>query len=129
MREGQQSCLAYAYASCDSLTRSDLCRGPQEYQAALQNEDYAKAAALRDEGAVGLAGWWVAEDKDDPHGHLLHITPGFGRYIGYAYTPTELAQAAVSHLALLDAAHKLTMVPQTATKQNMLGPCKVNNRQ
>jgi len=61
----------------------------------VESEEYATAARLRDEGAVGLPGWWVADNKEDPKGHLLRITTGFGRYVGYAYTPHDLAQAEV----------------------------------
>jgi len=61
----------------------------------LDSEDYSTAARLRDEGATGLPGWWVADNKDDPKGHLLRISTGFGRYVGYAYTPQDLAQAEV----------------------------------
>ena len=62
---------------------------------ALQEEDYTEAARLRDQGAAGLTGWWVADNQDDPKGHLLRISTGFGRYVGYAYTPQDLAQAEV----------------------------------
>ena len=61
----------------------------------MDSEDYSTAARLRDEGATGLPGWWVADNKDDPKGHLLRISTGFGRYVGYAYTPQDLAQAEV----------------------------------
>lgn len=67
----------------------------QSYHEALVSEDYSTAARLRDEGATGLPGWWVADNKDDPKGHLLRISTGFGRYVGYAYTPQDLAQAEV----------------------------------
>ena len=68
---------------------------------ALEEEDYAEAARLRDQGAAGLLGWWVAENSDDPKGHLLRVSTGFGRYVGYAYTPQDLAQAEVSRQTLL----------------------------
>ena len=68
----------------------------QGYSKALQEENYAEAAKLRDQGAAGLPGWWVADNKEDPKGHLLRISTGFGRYVGYAYTPQDLAQAEVS---------------------------------
>lgn len=55
-----------------------------------------KAAKLRDAAAAGLPGWWVAENKEDPTGHLLHIVPGFSRYVGYAFSPKDLARAEVS---------------------------------
>ena len=72
-----------------------LWRWLQDYTKALQEEDYAEAARLRDQGAAGLRGWWVADNQEDPRGHLLRITTGFGRYMGYAYTPHDLAQAEV----------------------------------
>ena len=67
----------------------------QDYRDALQSEDYARAARLRDQAAVGLPGWWVTDNKGDPEGHLLHITTTFGRYVGFAFTPLELAEAHV----------------------------------
>ncbi len=79
---------AVAHSPCDV---SSL----QSYREALDSEDYSTAARLRDEGATGLPGWWVADNKDDPKGHLLRISTGFGRYVGYAYTPQDLAQAEV----------------------------------
>ena len=71
------------------------CDTLQGVRAAVEAEDYAQAASLRDQGAVGLQGWWVADNKEDPKGHLLRIATGFGRYIGFAYTPQDLAQAEV----------------------------------
>lgn len=78
----------------DQLNANDVVEQVLEgYTKALQEEDYAEAARLRDQGAAGLRGWWVADNKEDPGGHLLRITTGFGRYMGYAYTPQDLAQA------------------------------------
>ncbi len=78
-----------------SLTHGRDVSSLQSYREALDSEDYSTAARLRDEGATGLPGWWVADNKDDPKGHLLRISTGFGRYVGYAYTPQDLAQAEV----------------------------------
>lgn len=78
----------------DDLNGTDVVEEVMEsYHEALVSEDYSTAARLRDEGATGLPGWWVADNKDDPKGHLLRISTGFGRYVGYAYTPQDLAQA------------------------------------
>ncbi|DBA90259.1 TPA: hypothetical protein ACH3X1_003551 [Trebouxia sp. C0004] len=78
----------------DDLNGTDVVEEVTEtYREALDSEDYGTAARLRDEGATGLPGWWVADNKDDPNGHLLRISTGFGRYVGYAYTPQDLAQA------------------------------------
>lgn len=78
----------------DDLNGTDVVEEVMEsYREALESEDYGSAARLRDEGATGLPGWWVADNKDDPQGHLLRISTGFGRYVGYAYTPQDLAQA------------------------------------
>ncbi|DBB05907.1 TPA: hypothetical protein ACH3X3_009907 [Trebouxia sp. C0006] len=78
----------------DDLNGTDVVEEVMEsYREALDSEDYSTAARLRDEGATGLPGWWVADNKDDPKGHLLRISTGFGRYVGYAYTPQDLAQA------------------------------------
>lgn len=78
----------------DDLNAGDAVEEVLEgVRAAVEAEDYAQAASLRDQGAVGLQGWWVADNKEDPKGHLLRIATGFGRYIGFAYTPQDLAQA------------------------------------
>lgn len=68
----------------------------QDYVEAVQSEDYSKAASLRDAGATGLLGWWVSQNKEGGQGHLLHISPGFSRYVGYAFSPKDLARAEVS---------------------------------
>ncbi len=78
-----------------SLTQGCDVSSLQSYRDALDSEDYGTAARLRDEGATGLPGWWVADNNNDPKGHLLRISTGFGRYVGYAYTPQDLAQAEV----------------------------------
>lgn len=75
---------------------------------AVESEDYSKAAELRDAGAAGLPGWWVAENKDDPKGHLLHVVPAFSRYVGYAFSPKDLARAEVSNIALFPVASTFT---------------------
>ena len=85
----------YKVCSILSLTHGFVASSLQSYREALDSEDYSTAARLRDEGATGLPGWWVADNKDDPKGHLLRISTGFGRYVGYAYTPQDLAQAEV----------------------------------
>ena len=80
---------------CANLKFLTVFGGLQSYRDALESEDYSTAASLRDQGAAGLPGWWVADSADDPRGHLLRISVGFGRYVGYAYTPQDLAQAEV----------------------------------
>lgn len=90
--------LSQATAMWPLITFQTLWHWLQGYTKALQEEDYAAAARLRDQGAAGLRGWWVADNKEDPKGHLLRITTGFGRYMGYAYTPQDVAQAEVLSL-------------------------------
>jgi hypothetical protein len=50
----------------------------------------ADAARLRDESGVGLSGWWVGRGTGDSLGHLLRVTPDFGRWVGQVYTPRDL---------------------------------------
>ncbi|KAK9809054.1 hypothetical protein WJX72_008588 [[Myrmecia] bisecta] len=73
------------------LEQDSVAQIMEELETALQNEDYATAARLRDEGGAGLVGWWCAHQEGDPFGHLLRIAPQFGRFNGLAYTPTDLA--------------------------------------
>ena len=67
-------------------------RCSQEYNAALEREDYGEAARLRDAGGLGLAGWWHARSDADPCAHLLRIAPDFGRLSGLMYTSRDLAE-------------------------------------
>ena len=67
----------------------------QELQGALEREDYAGAAALRDGGCAGLVGWWHSRAEDDPVGHILRITPDFGRYTAVKYSAQDLAEMKV----------------------------------
>ncbi len=67
----------------------------QELQGALEREDYAGAAQLRDGGCAGLVGWWHSRAEDDPVGHILRITPDFGRYTAVKYSAQDLAEMKV----------------------------------
>lgn len=67
----------------------------QELNTALANEDYGKAAELRDSGCAGLIGWWHSRADGDPHGHLLRISPDFGRYEAVMYSPRDFAELKV----------------------------------
>eukprot|EP00889_Picochlorum_renovo_P006000 jgi/Picre1/33030/NNA_008357.t1 len=61
---------------------------------AIQQEEYGEAAALRDEGGIGLLGWWVGkEGDDDAQGHLVVVTRDFSRYVAHAFTGYSLARA------------------------------------
>lgn len=75
------------------LYKKDEVRGVVEgLRSALQTEDYSQAALLRDDGFAALQGWWCGQADGDPNGHLLRITPEFGRWTGKIYTPRELAE-------------------------------------
>ena len=74
-----------------------MCRR-QELQGALEREDYAGAARLRDGGCAGLVGWWHSRAEDDPVGHILRITPDFGRYTAVKYSAQDLAEMKVLRL-------------------------------
>ena len=39
---------------------------------------------------MGLSGWWVGRGTGDSLGHLLRVTPDFGRWVGQVYTPRDL---------------------------------------
>ena len=73
----------------------------QELQEALEREDYAGAAQLRDGGCAGLVGWWHSRAEDDPVGHILRITPDFGRYTAVKYSAQDLAEMKVLHQSCL----------------------------
>ena len=72
----------------------------QAYRKALAEEDYETAMHLRDEGGLGLVGWWFASScnvrGNTPH--LLRVSPGYNRLVFEAFTPSELAQEFVSSL-------------------------------
>ena len=70
-------------------------RAVQELQLAVEQEDYARAAELRDSGCAGLLGWWHSRAEDDPVGHILRIAPDFGRYTAVKYTAQDLAELKV----------------------------------
>jgi Cyclin D1 binding domain len=67
----------------------------KDMQTAIEEERYTDAAALRDAGGAGLLGWWAGRaETDDPHGHLIHVSADFGRYVAHAYTGINLAELA-----------------------------------
>lgn len=78
----------------DTLVSKDVVAAVlKELNVALESEQYARAAQLRDEGGAGLLGWWCGRgSEDDPYGHLLHMTAEFGRYVGTAYQARDLAE-------------------------------------
>eukprot|EP00887_Chlorella_sp_A99_P003539 scaffold7.g3539.t1 len=86
----------------DEIEAADVVGGPggvlAQLDAAVAEERYADAAALRDAGGAGLLGWWVGRGgREDYQGHLLHITPDFGRYVGHAFTAADVARLASQH--------------------------------
>jgi hypothetical protein len=79
--------------------RQAMLRSPQEMDRALEEERYGEAATLRDQGGVGLMGWWAGRGEDDAVGHVVRITPEFGRYVAQAFTARDLADSTVSAAA------------------------------
>jgi hypothetical protein len=72
--------------------RDALARVREDLARAVEREDFGAAAALRDASGGPLEGWWVGKGLEgDPVGHLLHIEPGFGRWVGTACTARDLA--------------------------------------
>ena len=66
--------------------------GVQDYKEAIQDEDFSKAAHLRDWGNTSLVGWWWPQSNDPRNpGHLLRIVPALNHYVGVAYSPVELS--------------------------------------
>ena len=64
----------------------------QEYDTALENQEYQEAARLRDEAAVGLRGWWYLQSSSTENpSHLLRIRQAFDRYVLLAYSPQDIA--------------------------------------
>jgi hypothetical protein len=47
----------------------------RELAAALSQERYGDAAALRDKGWARLEGWWACVSPQHPLGHLLRVYP------------------------------------------------------
>lgn len=69
----------------------------QNYNAALETEDFREAARIRDEGAVGLRGWWYLQSSSAENpSHLLRVRQTFNRYIFAAYSPEHIAEIHVS---------------------------------
>ena len=70
--------------------RKSLCL--QEYNTAVQTEDFKVAARLRDEAAISLRGWWHMQSSSAENpGHLLRIRQAFDRYVLLAYSPQDIA--------------------------------------
>ena len=44
---------------------------------------------------AGLVGWWHSRAEDDPVGHILRITPDFGRYTAVKDSAQDLAEMKV----------------------------------
>jgi hypothetical protein len=76
-------------ATCASLeARDTTLEIERAFQAAIEEERYADAAKLRDEGGRRVLGWWVGrEGPDDMTGHLVEVRRGVGRYVGVALDP------------------------------------------
>lgn len=69
----------------------------QEYNTAVQTEDFREAARLRDEAAISLRGWWHMQSSSAENpGHLLRIRQAFDRYVLLAYSPQDIANIHVS---------------------------------
>ncbi|GAB4812968.1 hypothetical protein N2152v2_000014 [Parachlorella kessleri] len=82
-------------ARLEELAKQDIVGEVVEgMDKALEEERYAEAAMLRDAGGVGLLGWWAGRSEEDSTGHVVRVTPEFGRYVATAYTARELADAA-----------------------------------
>jgi hypothetical protein len=56
---------------------------------------YADAARIRDDSYSGIVGWWAGRGEQDPYGHLLHVSAGYGCYTGRAYLPRQLTEIRV----------------------------------
>ncbi|GMH35156.1 hypothetical protein BSKO_03024 [Bryopsis sp. KO-2023] len=65
----------------------------QDLAAAINQERYADAARLRDEGHSALEGWWVARGLDDPCGQMVHIRSDYSRYVARVYSTKDIAEA------------------------------------
>lgn len=65
----------------------------QSYADAVQEENFERAAHLRDFGGVGLLGWWWPQstNAENPN-HVLRVVPALHRYMFLAYDPSDLAQ-------------------------------------
>lgn len=90
------------YGKASALKRDQLALESQdtvleiqrELNAAIEEERYLDAAALRDSGGARLLGWWVGrEGVDDAQGHVIAVTRDFSRYVAHAFTGYTLARA------------------------------------
>lgn len=95
--------------------------GSQELNTAVENEDYGKAAELRDAGGAGLIGWWHSRTENDPGGHLLRIAPDFGRYTAVMYSPRDFAELKVERSILHAASHGCTTTRPARCAAGLIG--------
>ena len=73
-----------------------------ERDAAAAAGDWEGAARARDDALAGLEGWWAGTAADDgengeatdPCGHLLRIERRRGRWVGFAHSAGDVAEAA-----------------------------------
>lgn len=72
------------------ISRDAVSTSLQELDQACEEERYADATKLRDMSHSNLMGWWAGKGENDPYGHILHIEPAFGCYLGRAYLPRQL---------------------------------------
>ena len=71
-------------AAVNALKNKDTVKTVvEQLESALREERYEEATGLRDDGAAGLLGWWVAYKSIDgqrlPHGHIIKVEPRFAR--------------------------------------------------
>jgi len=74
----------------------------EDLKLATVEERFEEAALLRDEGGAGLCGWWLGQDsvqsedgtvtETDSFGHIVHISPERGRFVGREFTARTLAE-------------------------------------
>lgn len=78
----------------DDIIRRDTVKNVvEDMKVAVREERFTDAARHRDEGKVGIQGWWIASSAEDPTGSLVHIQPEYSRYTGRAYTMKDIAEA------------------------------------
>lgn len=81
-----------------ALGRCKITSSLQDYEEAIENQNFEEAARLRDEGMVGLRGWWCLHSSSAQNpSHLLRIRQAFDRYVLLAYSPADIASIHVSH--------------------------------
>lgn len=95
LSQDQYDLASKAQQKLDKAIKQDAVQTVvKEFERALKDQDYAKAAYLRDAGGAGLLGWWyaVGEASSTTGGHLLQIVPEphHGCYAGYMVTASDL---------------------------------------